>query len=228
MINIKTKKVIKEVFDNKFNKDTLKDEIVIKSNKDAYQVFFKILVPISIIVLFVSIFVNGNSNQTNGGLDYNKETSSEALDEVNSFSTRTNENHADIVLLKVYAYNDSLNTKKEILENVQILLDSYSKASSVAPGYDIYFELNNLDYINVSILDGEIILWERPDGKVTTLKEKNYQLNKSKELFFDITDKTIINIKGYQNDELKIEKEIIFKTDENYNYYAILKNKMEE
>ena len=55
MINIKTKKVIKEVFDNKFNKDTLKDEIVIKSNKDAYQVFFKILVPISIIVLFVSI-----------------------------------------------------------------------------------------------------------------------------------------------------------------------------
>lgn len=218
VINIKTKKVIKDVFDDNLNQKQIREEVISKSNKNIYQTLFKIVAPISIILLF-SIVLISNGDKTNG----NKNS-----DEVaNSFSNtlRSNEENTNysIKLLKVYAYN--VDVKQELEENVQILLDSYSMTSSATPGYSIYFELLDLDYIDILINAGNITLWEAPDGKVNTLKEKTYRLDSSKILYFNVTDKTIINIKGYKNNKLKLENEITFKVDDSFNYYATLQNK---
>lgn len=126
--------------------------------------------------------------------------------------------------IKVYAYQtiEETSEKRELKENIKLELSKYNKAMSSVPGYPIFFKLENIDYINIVIENGDIYDYNRTTGKVTKL-EKNQQLNTDKTLYFNVDENTKIKMIGIKKKETVFEKNITFSKDSEFNYYALLK-----
>lgn len=201
------KKNLKEIFDEKLNKDMIYNDILInvqrkENNKMKY---YKILpIPICIIMLVCTC------------LTLKQQTSPLKED------TFTNN-------VKVYTYmssnNEITNNMQELKENIKIKLSKYNNLMSSVPGYPISFVLeknNNLDYISINVKNGSILEWENETGQVNE-KKKSYNIRKDKTLYFKVNKNTIITITGVKNKKNIFEKSITITEDQDFNYYAVLK-----
>ena len=93
---------------------------------------------------------------------------------------------------------------------------------SSVPGYPIMFELDNIDYLNIDVTNGTILDWNGDTGKVNSLGT-TYQLSNNGTLFFNVNINTNIKITGISNKKEVFEKNITISSDDDFNYYAILK-----
>ena len=191
---MKNKNVFKTVFDEKFNMNILKKQII---NNYKYKKNINILKKISyasiliIVILIFGLYIKSNSNKT----IYESQKES----------------------IKMYAYTlayDNSLEKKQLDANTKLPLASYNKAMSNVPGFPISFEMNNIDYI-------KIYSWDKITGIVNKL-DNNYKIYKNATLYFDVNENTSIKIKAKKNDETLYEKYIVITSDEKYNYYAKL------
>lgn len=127
--------------------------------------------------------------------------------------------------MKVYAYTiseDEEVKKAELKDNIKLDLASYNLAMSSVPGYPIMFELDNIDYLNIDVTNGTILDWNGDTGKVNSLGT-TYQLSNNGTLYFNVNINTNIKIIGISNNKEVFEKNITISSDDDFNYYAILK-----
>ena len=127
--------------------------------------------------------------------------------------------------MKVYAYTmseDEKVEKTELKDNIKLGLASYNLAMSSVPGYPIVFELENVDYLKIEVNNGNILDWNGDTGKVTSLGT-TYQLSNNGTLYFNVNINTNIKITGIRNKNEVFEKNITILSDDDFNYYVILK-----
>lgn len=194
------KKVIKRVFDDEFNREKMKQQILLKYEKK--NKFIKIIkysiAPICLVfVSFIVVLLNNKGN----------------IIEDNIIST-----------MKVYAYTkleDERMERVELRDDVKLLLSSYNLTMSSVPGYPIMFELHNVDYLKIDVINGTILEWDSSTGKVNSVGNI-YQLFKDNTLYFNINVNTNIKITGIKNKKDVFEKNITILSDDDFNYYAIL------
>lgn len=196
------KEIIKKLFDEELDSRKMRNEILEKYERKGKNKVFKIIkystIPICLVIaVFIGIFLN-NKN---------------ILEE------------KSIGIMKVYAYtisDDEKMEKKELKESVKLGLAKYSQTMSSVPGYPIMFELSKVDYINIEVSNGTILDWNNASGKVKELGN-TYQLSHDWTLYFDVNENTSIKITGIKNKKEIFEKNITISSDDNYNYYALLK-----
>jgi len=112
--------------------------------------------------------------------------------------------------------------KTELKDNIKLGLASYNLAMSSVPGYPIVFELENVDYLKIEVNNGNILDWNGDTGKVTSLGT-TYQLSNNGTLYFNVNIDTNIKITGIRNKNEVFEKNITILSDDDFNYYVILK-----
>ena len=112
--------------------------------------------------------------------------------------------------------------KTELKDNIKLGLASYNLAMSSVPGYPIVFELENVDYLKIEVNNGNILDWNGDTGKVTSLGT-TYQLSNNGTLYFNVNINTNIKITGIRNKNEVFEKNITILSDDDFNYYVILK-----
>lgn len=198
------KQIIKKVFDNKFDKKEIRTQVLLKYERKNKNIMNKLIkyAAVSFSIFLIALFVGVRLN--------NKES---VLEKDNSG------------VMKVFAYtytNEEKLERREIKDNVRFGLQKYNLAMSSVPGYPINFEINNLDYIQINVSNGSISLWDKDTYKVSNLGS-NYKLTSTKDLYFNVNDKTNIEIKGIKDNKEIFEKNIEISMDDNFNYYALMK-----
>lgn len=201
------KKNLKEIFDEKINKDMIFTNILdnVQRKENNQMKYYKLLpIPIYIIMIICT------------GIIFNQ---AKTTFKPNEFINN----------IKIYTYMNSNNKQdpkmQELKENIKIQLQKYNNVMSSTPGYPISFVLeknNNLDYLNIEVKNGSILEWENETGQVND-KNKSYKIKKNKTLYFKVNKDTIITITGIKNKKTIFSKNITITEDENFNYYATLK-----
>lgn len=198
------KQIIKKVFDNKFDKKEIRTQVLLKYERRKKYKMNKLLkyAAVSFSMFLLVLF---------GGVRLNNKES--LLEKDNSG------------VMKVFAYtyaSEEKLEKKELKDNIKIGLEKYNLTMSSVPGYPIFFEINNLDYIQISVSNGSISLWNKDTYKVSNLGN-NYKLTSTKDLYFNVNNKTNIEIKGIKDNKQIFEKNIEISMDDEFNYYALMK-----
>lgn len=197
------KKIIKKVFDEEFDCEKMKQQILLQYERKEKNKMSKIIKYAIAPVCLILVAVIGIS--LNGG----KEILEDNV----------------IGAMKVYAYTiseDEKVEKAELKDNIKLGLASYNLAMSSVPGYPIMFELDNIDYLNIDVTNGTILDWNGDTGKVNSLGT-TYQLSNNGTLYFNVNINTNIKITGISNKKEVFEKNITISSDDDFNYYAILK-----
>ncbi len=196
------KKIIQKVFDEELNGEKIKQQILLEYERKGKSKMNKIIkyAVISVCLVF-TIFI---------GISFNKGKDIEG----NVIGT-----------MKVYAYTmseDEKVKKMELKDNIKLGLASYNLAMSSVPGYPIEFEINGIDLIKIEIINGTIFDWNRETGEVKNIGS-SYQLTNNGTLYFHVNESTHIKIKGIKDKEEIFEKDISISSDDDFNYYAVLK-----
>jgi len=197
------KRIMKMVFDEEWNHKKMKQQIIFKYTRNEKRKMYKIvkyaIVPICLVF---AIFLGTIFNNRNDILENN-----------------------NMSVMKVYAYtlleNERLE-KKELKDNVKLELAHYNSLMSSVPGYPILFELDHVDHITIEVRNGHILDWNKDTGEVKNLGT-TYQLSENGSLYFQINENTNIRIIGIKNDDELFEKNITISSDDDLNYYAILR-----
>ncbi len=196
------KKIIKELFDEEFDRNKMKEEILSKYEEKKGMRFIKIMKPIMVPICLILIALMGLT-----------------------ISSRENVLEEDIGIIKVYAYSRAEGEKverKELKDNIKLGLEKYNLAMSSVPGYPIMFELDNIDYIDIDVLNGKILDWNRESSLVKEIGG-HYRLSSQGTLYFNVNPNTNIKITGIKDKKKVFEKKITISRDDQFNYYAMLK-----
>lgn len=196
------KKVFKELYSTKINKDRNYHSILTQLEKGNENKMKKILTYTLLPLCLILCVYVGISTLTK--------------------STLKEDIIADI---RVYAYSitDDKNVEeREIKEKIQLPLEKYNPAMSSVPGYPIKLELEDMEKVVISVKEGTIYDYDRKAGRVTSLGNE-YQLTSDATLYFNVNDKTEIKIVGTNQKKEILEKNVVISMDSNYNYYATLK-----
>ncbi len=196
------KQIIKEVFDNKLDSKLIRNQVLLEYERKKKNKMNNLLKYAAISISLIALFVGVSLTNRNTSLE-----------------------ESDHGVMKVFAYtytSEEKLEKKELKDNVKLGLEKYNLAMSSVPGYPIMFEINNLDYVEISVNSGSISLWDKDTYKVTNLGS-NYKLTNTKNLYFNVNNETIIQIKGFKDNKEVFEKNIEISMDEDFNYYALLK-----
>lgn len=195
--------MMKKVFAKELNSENMKQQILLKyerkeKNKMSRIIKF-VIVPVCIVfVTFIGILFNSRDNiLENNGMG----------------------------AMKIYAYTMSTDEKlekTELKDDIKLGLAKYNLAMSSVPGYPIVFELDDIDHLNIDVVNGIILDWDEGTGKVNRLGD-TYQLSNNGTLYFNVNMNTNIKITGIRNENKVFEKNIIISSDDDFNYYAILK-----
>lgn len=202
--NQKIKEVIENEFDLNQNLKKIQEKIERKEKvptRNNWKAAF--ITSVFILTIIGSLFVINQSSSMKQG--NKKET-------INQF--------------QILAYVDQQgNSQKESLkENVKIALKSYNKAISSVPGYPLIFELEDTSSkMEVRVENGDIYTWDSSSGKVEK-QGKEYIIQKSQTLYFDVNENTRININYHSKENHLIRKKITIESDDKFNYYATLSN----
>ena len=197
------KKMMKKVFEEEFSSEKMKQQILLQYERKEKNKMSKIIkYAIVPVCLVLALFIGTSLNEGNNILEDNV-----------------------IGAMKVYAYTmseDEKVEKTELKDNIKLGLASYNLAMSSVPGYPIVFELENVDYLKIEVNNGNILDWNGDTGKVTSLGT-TYQLSNNGTLYFNVNINTNIKITGIKNKNEVFEKNITISSDDDFNYYAILK-----
>jgi len=197
------KKIIKKVFDEELDSKKMKQQILLKyERKERYQMSKIIKYSIASVCLLLVAFI---------GISLSK-------------GTDILENNI-IGAMKVYAYTiseDKKIEKTELKDNIKLGIANYNLTMSSVPGYPIIFELDNVDYLNIDVTNGTILNWDSNTGKVDSLGN-TYKLSNNDTLYFNVNINTNIRIIGIRNKKEVFEKNITISSDDDFNYYALLK-----
>lgn len=195
--------MMKKVFDKELNSEKMKQQILLKYERKEKNKMSKIIkyaiVPVCLVFAF---FI---------GISFHKENN-------------ILEDHC-IGTMKVYAYTMTEGEKlekTELKDNIKLGLAKYNLAMSSVPGYPIEFELDNIDYLNIDVINGSILNWDKDTGKVDNLGN-TYKLSNNGTLYFNVNINTNIKITGIKNKNKMLEKSITISSDDDFNYYATLK-----
>ncbi len=195
------KQTIKEIFNEKINKELIYNEVLFEFEKRKKRK--NVLKYIAIPACFIFIICIG------------------------IIRIKPEPVYKENFSMRVYAceINDNeIVSKQELKDNVKIDLEKYSPLMSSVPAYPISFEfegIHQLDNISVEVENGKILDWNRENGKVTELGDY-YQITHNDTLYFDVSEKTIIKIRGVKDNKVLIEENITISTDDSMNYYAIM------
>lgn len=197
------KKIMKKVFDEELSSEKMKQQILLKyerkeKNKMGKIIKYSIAPVCLLLAIFIGISLNNGKDTSEGNV---------------------------IASMKVYAYTmsqDEKIEKTELKDNIKLGLASYNLAMSSVPGYPIIFELDNVDYLNIIVTNGTILDWDRDTSKVNSLGN-TYQLSNNDTLYFNVNINTNIKIIGIRNKNEVFKKNITISSDDDFNYYAILK-----
>lgn len=194
---------MKKVFEEEFSSEKMKQQILLQYERKEKNKMSKIIkYAIVPVCLVLALFIGTSLNEGNNILEDNV-----------------------IGAMKVYAYTmseDEKVEKTELKDNIKLGLASYNLAMSSVPGYPIVFELENVDYLKIEVNNGNILDWNGDTGKVTSLGT-TYQLSNNGTLYFNININTNIKITGIRNKNEVFEKNITILSDDDFNYYVILK-----
>lgn len=197
------KKMMKKVFEEEFSSEKMKQQILLQYERKEKNKMSKIIkYAIVPVYLVLALFIGASLNEGNNILEDNV-----------------------IGAMKVYAYTmseDEKVEKTELKDNIKLGLASYNLAMSSVPGYPIVFELENVDYLKIEVNNGNILDWNSDTGKVTSLGT-TYQLSNNGTLYFNVNINTNIKITGIRNKNEVFEKNITILSDDDFNYYVILK-----
>lgn len=197
------KKMMKKVFEEEFSSEKMKQQILLQYGRKEKNKMSKIIkYAIVPVCLVLALFIGASLNEGNNILEDNV-----------------------IGAMKVYAYTmseDEKVEKTELKDNIKLGLASYNLAMSSVPGYPIVFELENVDYLKIEVNNGNILDWNGDTGKVTSLGT-TYQLSNNGTLYFNVNINTNIKITGIRNKNEVFEKNITILSDDDFNYYVILK-----
>ena len=197
------KKMMKKVFEEEFSSEKMKQQILLQYERKEKNKMSKIIkYAIVPVCLVLALFIGTSLNEGNNILEDNV-----------------------IGAMKVYAYTmleDEKVEKTELKDNIKLGLASYNLAMSSVPGYPIVFELENVDYLKIEVNNGNILDWNGDTGKVTSLGT-TYQLSNNGTLYFNVNINTNIKITGIRNKNEVFEKNITILSDDDFNYYVILK-----
>ena len=197
------KKMMKKVFEEEFSSEKMKQQILLQYERKEKNKMSKIIkYAIVPVYLILALFIGASLNEGNNILEDNV-----------------------IGAMKVYAYTmseDEKVEKTELKDNIKLGLASYNLAMSSVPGYPIVFELENVDYLKIEVNNGNILDWNGDTGKVTSLGT-TYQLSNNGTLYFNVNINTNIKITGIRNKNEVFEKNITILSDDDFNYYVILK-----
>ena len=197
------KKMMKKVFEEEFSSEKMKQQILLQYERKEKNKMSKIIkYAIVPVCLVLALFIGTSLNEGNNILEDNV-----------------------IGAMKVYAYTmseDEKVEKAELKDNIKLGLASYNLAMSSVPGYPIVFELENVDYLKIEVNNGNILDWNGDTGKVTSLGT-TYQLSNNGTLYFNVNINTNIKITGIRNKNEVFEKNITILSDDDFNYYVILK-----
>lgn len=197
------KKMMKKVFEEEFSSEKMKQQILLQYERKEKNKMSKIIkYAIVPVYLVLALFIGASLNEGNNILEDNV-----------------------IGAMKVYAYTmseDEKVEKTELKDNIKLGLASYNLAMSSVPGYPIVFELENVDYLKIEVNNGNILDWNGDTGKVTSLGT-TYQLSNNSTLYFNVNINTNIKITGIRNKNEVFEKNITILSDDDFNYYVILK-----
>lgn len=197
------KKMMKKVFEEEFSSEKMKQQILLQYERKEKNKMSKIIkYAIVPVYLVLALFIGASLNEGNNILEDNV-----------------------IGAMKVYAYTmseDEKVEKTELKDNIKLGLASYNLAMSSVPGYPIVFELENVDYLKIEVNNGNILDWNGDTGKVTSLGT-TYQLSNNGTLYFNVNINTNIKITGIRNKNEVFEKNITILSDDDFNYYVILK-----
>ncbi len=197
------KKMMKKVFEEEFSSEKMKQQILLQYERKEKNKMSKIIkYAIVPVCLVLALFIGTSLNEGNNILEDNV-----------------------IGAMKVYAYTmseDEKVEKTELKDNIKLGLASYNLAMSSVPGYPIVFELENVDYLKIEVNNGNILDWNGDTGKVTSLGT-TYQLSNNGTLYFNVNINTNIKITGIRNKNEVFEKNITILSDDDFNYYLILK-----
>lgn len=197
------KKMMKKVFEEEFGSEKMKQQILLQYERKEKNKMSKIIkYAIVPVCLVLALFIGTSLNEGNNILEDNV-----------------------IGAMKVYAYTmseDEKVEKTELKDNIKLGLASYNLAMSSVPGYPIVFELENVDYLKIEVNNGNILDWNGDTGKVTSLGT-TYQLSNNGTLYFNVNINTNIKITGIRNKNEVFEKNITILSDDDFNYYVILK-----
>ena len=199
---MKNKNVFKTVFEEKFDKQLIKNQIINKYESKSHINLLKKLSYMSLFIIIISILGIWLKNNSHNKTLYEMQKGS----------------------IKMYAYalaNDNSLEKRQLNENVKTPLETYNKLMSNVPGFPILFEINNIDYLDIFVTNGKVHSWDKETGVVNKL-DNNYKIYKNDTLYFDVSENTTIKIRAIKNNKTLYEKYIIITSDENYNYYAKL------
>ena len=192
------KKMMKKVFEEEFSSEKMKQQILLQYERKEKNKMSKIIkYAIVPVCLVLALFIGTSLNEGNNILEDNV-----------------------IGAMKVYAYTmseDEKVEKTELKDNIKLGLASYNLAMSSVPGYPIVFELENVDYLKIEVNNGNILDWNGDTGKVTSLGTNNGTL------YFNVNINTNIKITGIRNKNEVFEKNITILSDDDFNYYLILK-----
>jgi len=198
-MKMSNKQIIKEVFAEEFDSKKMKQQILLeyerKEKKKMSKVMKYAIVPVCLIL---TIFMGASFNR---------------------------EKENNIGSMKVYAYTmleGEKIEKQELKDNVKLGLASYNLAMSSVPGYPIEFEIDDINYIKISITNGTILDWDKKTGEVKNLGSI-YELSNNETLYFNVNENTNIRIKGIKDEKEVFEKNITISRDEQFNYYATIK-----
>lgn len=203
MRKMSNKKMMKKVFEEEFSSEKMKQQILLQYERKEKNKMSKIIkYAIVPVCLVLALFIGTSLNEGNNILEDNV-----------------------IGAMKVYAYTmleDEKVEKTELKDNIKLGLASYNLAMSSVPGYPIVFELENVDYLKIEVNNGNILDWNGDTGKVTSLGT-TYQLSNNGTLYFNVNINTNIKITGIRNKNEVFEKNITILSDDDFNYYVILK-----
>lgn len=196
-------KVIKDIFDEKINKDIILDNVldnVLGGRNNKMKNYLRYAVfSLCFLIMIATGFI---------------------------FSSKTNlKKEVFSSNVKVYFYMNS-NDKVELKDNIKIKLDSYNNLMSSVPGYPIFFKLDKnskLDYIDVSVKNGSILKWNSEDTFEISELFTNYKIESDDTLYFKVNKDTVIIINGFKDKKVVFSKNIVITEDENFNYFATLK-----
>lgn len=195
--------MMKKVFEEEFSSEKMKQQILLQYERKEKNKMSKIIkYAIVPVCLVLALFIGTSLNEGNNILEDNV-----------------------IGAMKVYAYTmseDEKVEKTELKDNIKLGLASYNLAMSSVPGYPIVFELENVDYLKIEVNNGNILDWNGDTGKVTSLGT-TYQLSNNGTLYFNVNINTNIKITGIRNKNEVFEKNITILSDDDFNYYLILK-----
>ena len=195
--------MMKKVFEEEFSSEKMKQQILLQYERKEKNKMSKIIkYAIVPVCLVLALFIGTSLNEGNNILEDNV-----------------------IGAMKVYAYTmseDEKVEKTELKDNIKLGLASYNLAMSSVPGYPIVFELENVDYLKIEVNNGNILDWNGDTGKVTSLGT-TYQLSNNGTLYFNVNINTNIKITGIRNKNEVFEKNITILSDDDFNYYVILK-----